>query len=77
MSTFGDELLYLNAGCVEEMKDEAATDPLYSFSNQARRNAAIKIQMEDIGAPAERIDRLQSMFNIAQMRDISYPSTTV
>ena len=79
MSTFGNELLYLNAGFVEESKDEldADRDPVNSVLGEANRFRAIRNQMEDIGAPAENIQRLQAMFFLAQAREIAYPSTSL
>lgn len=71
MSTFGDELVYLNVGYVETMKDE-----LEGESWGWDQFTSIQTQMESLGALPEQIAQVQSRFFVAQFSDIDYPSTT-
>jgi hypothetical protein len=78
MSTFGVDLVYINAGFVEEMKDEldSESDPVTTLSGEADWMTAIRSQMESLGASETSIDKVQTQIFLARFRDIQYPSTT-
>jgi hypothetical protein len=81
MSRFGSDLIYLNCGMLEDMKDNGSdvidmrgygrgVSPAL-ITDQLR---SIRQQMEEISSPPESIERLQALFVLAQSRDISYPA---
>lgn len=77
MSRFGEDLIYLNCGLLEDLKSNESTlnSRGVAYSNLTNRLQSIRRQMEAINAPTESTDRLQAMFLLAYTRDINYPAT--
>jgi hypothetical protein len=77
MSTFGQELLYVNVGFAEQTKNEMELEanPVSALLDEANRFRDIQQQMQSIGATADNVNRLQSLFFLVQSSDIRYPAT--
>ncbi|KAG7342110.1 hypothetical protein IV203_007202 [Nitzschia inconspicua] len=75
MSRFGDDLLYINVGLAEKMKDYFESAAAGSLPRIAPSFRGIRRQVEDIGGSIESAERLYHLFTLVPSSDIHYPAT--
>jgi hypothetical protein len=77
MSTFGQDLLYINVGFADKLKDEidSDTNPLNTLLVTASRVRTIQEQVARLGGPADHTQRLVGLFYVARNSDVRYPAT--
>ena len=77
MSTFGEDLLYVNVGFAEKMRREleSETNPVSAMLNDANVVETLEQQVERIGGSHDTVLRLQSLYHVSQNSDVQYPIT--
>jgi ketosteroid isomerase-like protein len=77
MSTFAEDLLYINVGFAEKHKDdvESETNAISTLLEEATRVRSIEQQVASLGDPADRAQRLVRLFYLARNSDVQYPAT--
>jgi hypothetical protein len=77
MSTFAEDLLYINVGFAEKLKNdlESERNPVSILLQQASMDWSIKQQVARLGGAPDHAHRIVSLLNLARNSDIRYPAT--
>lgn len=77
MSSFGEDLLYINVGFAEKLKEEYESES-YTVSvsrDHGDRMSSIFRQVVDIGGTQDFVNRFRLLFLQARAQEIRYPAT--
>jgi hypothetical protein len=77
MSTFAEDLLYINVGFAEKLKDghESETNPVLTLVEEASTVRSIEQQVAHLGGSTDHAQRIIELFFLARYSDVRYPAT--
>lgn len=75
MSTFGEDLLYINAGFVEELHTALESRIPSSRMTRAYRSRFIREEVERCGGSHDNGERLFALYLLALNENVEYPAT--